>query len=117
MKKLIGIAFLALSAASLTACERYSGSCTFDASSAGYTYCEDFLGSEFNTSAAQSNCETAGGTYSLDACTTSGALGVCAVGDNPALNYSYTYYASGSGASATDLAVACGVAGGTFTAE
>jgi hypothetical protein len=96
-----------------------TGSCLFT-TDAGYDYCQDFLGTEYNSSAAENTCSVGNGTYSSSACSTVGALGVCAIGTGTADNYQYTYTLS-PGADAgsvptTTLESACGIAGGTFTA-
>jgi hypothetical protein len=96
-----------------------TGSCMFT-TDAGYDYCQDFLGTEFNSSAAQNTCSTGNGTYSSSPCSTAGALGVCAIGAGTADNYQYTYTLPAGDADAgsvttTTLRSACGIAGGTFT--
>jgi len=96
-----------------------TGSCLFT-TGAGYGYCQDFLGTEYNSSAAENTCSVGNGTYSSSACSTVGALGICAIGTGTADNYQYTYTLSpgedaGSVPTAT-LESACGIAGGTFTA-
>jgi hypothetical protein len=99
-----------------------SGSCVFP-SGAGYDYCKDYLGSEFNRSNAQNDCtngQPTVGTWSSGECSTAGALGFCSIWpDSTAINFTYTYTAvnDGSDAGATVLTAqsACGLAGGTFT--
>jgi hypothetical protein len=85
----------------------------------GYNYCQDFLGTEFNSSVAENTCTVGNGTYSSDSCSTAGALGVCAIGTGTADNYQYTYtLAPGSepgSVTMETLESACGIAGGTFT--
>ncbi|HZD32007.1 MAG TPA: hypothetical protein VE779_10155 [Candidatus Angelobacter sp.] len=88
---------------------------------AGYNYCEDFLGSDYNYSAAQNTCSLGNGTYSTSPCSTVGALGICAIGTGTGDNYQYTYTLPGGETDAgsvttTTLESACGIAGGTFTA-
>ncbi len=97
---------------------RGTGSCFFT-TDAGYDYCEDFLGTEFNYTAAENSCSLGNGTYSSSPCSMTGALGVCAIGTGTADNYQYTYTLS-AGADAgsvttTTLESACGIAGGIFT--
>jgi hypothetical protein len=110
---------LALPAAiglSLAACGGPVGSCQFT-TDAGYDYCEDFLGSEFNSSAAQNSCAGDSGTYSSNSCSAAGTLGTCAIGSGTADDCEYTYTSAGGEAvSSTALQSACGVAGGTFAA-
>jgi hypothetical protein len=114
-------AFLLALGLSLSACNG-SGSCVFP-TGAGYDYCKDYLGSEFNTSVAQNDCtngQPTVGTWSSGACSTAGALGFCTVwGYSTAINFRYTYTAvdDGSDAGATTLTVqtACGLSGGTFS--
>jgi hypothetical protein len=95
-----------------------AGSCLFS-TDAGYNYCQDFLGTEFNASAAENTCSVGSGIYSSNLCSTAGALGFCAVGTGTADNYQYTYtLAPGADAGSvptTTLESACGLAGGTFT--
>jgi hypothetical protein len=95
-----------------------TGSCLFT-TDAGYDYCQDFLGTEYNSSAAENACGTGGGTYSSSPCSTGAALGVCAIGTGTADNYQYTYTLSGGGSDAGSVTMtvesACGIAGGTFT--
>jgi len=113
------VALLSLAALPLSACGGAAGSCLFTQTAAsGYDFCEDFLGSEFNASAAQNACAGGDGAWSSDPCTTAGALGACAIGSGAADDFRYTYYAApgGSPPSAATLESACGVAGGTFTA-
>jgi hypothetical protein len=96
------------------------GSCLFT-TDAGYNYCEDFLGTEYNHTAAENACSTGNGAYSSSPCSMAGALGVCAIGTGTADNYQYTYTVpagesdAGSVTTAT-VESACGIAGGTFTA-
>jgi hypothetical protein len=96
-----------------------AGSCLFT-TDAGYNYCQDFLGTEYNSSAAENSCSVGKGTYSSSPCATAGALGVCAIGTGTADNFQYTYtLAPGSDAGSvttTTLESACGSAGGKFTA-
>lgn len=96
-----------------------AGSCLFT-TDAGYNYCQDFLGTEFNSSAAENTCSVGNGTYSSSPCSTAGALGVCAIGTGTADNYQYTYtLAPGADAGSVTtptLESACGIAGGSFTA-
>lgn len=102
--------------------ERTTGSCQY-ATTDGYDYCEDFLGDEYNQSVAQNACATGNGTWSPDACSTQGALGTCAVqiGTGDSQNVQYTYYPNGSSdagvATALTAETACGLAGGSFTAN
>ncbi len=95
-----------------------TGSCLFT-TDAGYDYCQDFLGTEFNSSAAENTCSVGDGTYSSSNCSTAGALGFCAIGTGTADNYRYTYTlspgADAGSVSMTTLEGACGIAGGTFT--
>jgi hypothetical protein len=111
---------LAVFGAGLSACAQ-TGSCQYMTSD-GYDDCEDFLGTEYNASVAQSTCATGNGTYSAGDCPTAGALGTCAVeiGSGAAQNVRYTYYPASSpdAGIATVLTVetACGVSGGVFTA-
>jgi hypothetical protein len=104
---------------SLSACSG-NGSCVFS-SDAGYDFCKDYLGSEFNSSVAQNDCGggiNGPGTYQSDVCPTAGALGFCTVwGNSTAINYRYTYTAAdgSGGVSTVTLLSACGVAGGTFS--
>ena len=101
----------------LSACAGAGGSCQLNATSAdGYVACEDYLGTEYNQGIGKNTCETAGGVYSSDPCSTAGALGSCLVFINTAQEYSYTYLPSGTGsASQVTLQSACGVAGGTYS--
>ena len=97
-----------------------TGSCLFT-TDAGYDYCENFLGSEYNYSVAQNTCSPGNGTYSSAPCSSTGALGICAIGAGTADNYTYTYTAANGGPDAglvalTTLETACGIAGGIFTA-
>lgn len=96
-----------------------AGSCLFT-TDAGYDYCEDYLGTEYNHTSAEFACSTGNGAYSTSPCSTAGALGVCAIGAGTADNYQYTYTVPGgeSGAgpvTTTTVESACGIAGGTFT--
>jgi hypothetical protein len=97
-----------------------TGSCLFP-TDAGYNYCEDFLGTEFNSSAAENTCSVGSGTYSSSPCSPTGALGVCAIGSGTADNYQYTYTLSAgvSDGTVTLMTVesACGIAGGAFTPD
>lgn len=97
-----------------------NGSCIFT-TDAGYDYCQDFLGTEFNASAAQNTCSLGNGTYSSSPCSLVGALGICAIGTGTADNYQYTYTLSAGAdpgsVTTTTLESACGIAGGTFTAN
>ncbi len=98
-----------------------TGSCLFT-TDAGYDYCEDFLGSEFNYTAAENTCSLGNGIYSSSPCSMSGALGVCAIGTGTGDNYQYVYTLAGGEADAgsvttTTLESACGIAGGTFTSR
>jgi hypothetical protein len=103
-------------AASLADCGGPVGSCLFT-TDAGYDYCEDFLGTEYNSSAAQNSCETGNGVYSSSDCTTAGALGTCLVGSGTADDFRYTYTPDGANSDAAlEVESACGLAGGTFTA-
>jgi len=96
-----------------------TGSCLFT-TDAGYDYCEDFLGTEYNHTAAENACSVGNGAYSSSPCSTAGALGVCAIGTGTADNFQYTYTVpageSGAGSvTTTTVESACGIAGGTFT--
>ncbi len=100
-----------------------NGSCVFS-SGAGYSYCKDYLGSDFNSSVAQNDCGGAmqgPGVYNSDSCPTAGAIGFCTVWpDSTAINYRYTYTAVDDGSdagtvSAAAVQTACGVSGGTFS--
>jgi hypothetical protein len=98
------------------------GSCLLTTPGAGYDYCKDYLGTEFNSSVAQNDCATNNGKYQSGACSTAGALATCSVGTGTANDYQYTYFAAGSSSDAGALSTvtlesACGVAGGTFTAH
>jgi hypothetical protein len=112
--------FLALSL-SMSACNG-AGSCVFP-SGAGYDYCKDYLGSEFNTSNAQNDCtngQAVPGTWNSSACSTAGALGFCTVwGYSTAINFRYTYSAandeSDAGLNTGVVETACGLSGGTFS--
>jgi hypothetical protein len=101
----------------MAACSGSAGSCLLTTSE-GYDTCEDFLGTEYNSSAAQNACGQGNGTYSSGPCSTAGALGICAVGSGTADDYRYTYTPAADGGFVfpTTLESACGVAGGTFTA-
>lgn len=107
----------------MSGCGGSVGSCLFTSTaSSGYGYCEDFLGTEYNSSAAQNTCSSGNGTYSSNACPTAGALGTCTVGEGTADDYRYTYLPAGGASDAgavstTVLESACGVAGGAFTAS
>ncbi len=97
-----------------------TGSCLFT-TDAGYDYCEDFLGTEYNYTAAQNTCRLGNGAYSSSPSSMAGALGVCAIGAGTADNYQYTYTLPGGGSDAVSVTTitlesACGIAGGTFTA-
>lgn len=99
------------------ACTGPTGSCLFT-SDAGYDCCEEFLGTEFNSSVAANNCAAGNGSYSPNPCSTAGALGTCEIGSGTADNYQYTYTPAGGAApSVTTIKSACGVAGGRFTAS
>lgn len=104
------------------ALDQSTGSCHYT-TSAGYDYCEDFLGTEYNQSVAQNTCATGNGTWSSSGCPSEGAIGTCAVeiGSGNAQNVRYTYHANSNSDAgpATMLTVetACGLAGGTFTAQ
>ena len=102
----------------VSACAGAGGSCLLDATSAdGYVICEDYSGTEFNQGIGKNTCETSGGVYSSDICSTKGALGTCVVFINAAQDYTYTYLPSGTGsASQITLQSACGTAGGTYSA-
>jgi hypothetical protein len=96
-----------------------TGSCLFTTGD-GYDYCEDFLGTEFNASAAENTCMDGDGGYASSPCSTAGALGVCFIGTGTAQDYQYTYTLSDGGSGAgpvttTTVESACGIAGGTFT--
>ncbi len=116
MNPLLLCAVPAVIGLSLAACGGPVGSCQVT-TDAGYDYCQDFLGTEFNSSAAQNTCEAGNGTYSSNDCSTAGALGTCFVGSGTADDYQYTYTPTG-GATVPQTTVesACGIAGGTFTA-
>jgi len=96
-----------------------AGSCLFT-TDAGYNYCEDFLGTEYNASAAENTCGVGEGTYSSSPCSTENALGFCAIGTGTADNYRYTYTlapgADKGSVTTTTLEGVCGIAGGTFIA-
>jgi hypothetical protein len=113
--------FLVLGLA-LSACGG-SGSCVFP-SGAGYDYCKDYLGSEFNRSNAQNDCtngQPTVGTWSSGPCSTASALGYCSLWpDSTAINFTYTYTASNDGSPGAPAGVgavqtACGISGGTFS--
>jgi len=95
-----------------------AGSCLFT-TDGGYDYCEDFLGTEYNSSAAENTCSTGNGAYSSSPCSMAGALGVCAIGTGTADDFRYTYTLPGGSdagsVTSTTLESACGIAGGTFT--
>jgi hypothetical protein len=100
-----------------------AGSCASPGSD-GYSLCEDFLGTDFNSEVGQSLCSNVIiGTWSGDACPTSEALGTCmvvpiATGDAQTVQYTYYPSPSSDAGAATSLTAetACGVAGGVFTA-
>jgi hypothetical protein len=102
-----------------------AGSCTYPGLD-GHDVCEDFLGTDYDSEVGQSLCSNViqSGTWSQDPCPTAGALGSCRVvpiGTGDARTVEYTYYASpvSDAGPATTLTAktACGVAGGTFTAN
>jgi hypothetical protein len=103
----------------LSACAGAGGSCLLSSTASdGYLICEDYSGTEYNQGIGKNSCETAGGVYSPDPCSTAGALGSCLVFINTAKEYAYTYLPSGTGsASQVTLQSACGVAGGTYSAN
>jgi hypothetical protein len=109
---------LVLAALSFSACQPV-GSCLFTTSD-GYDYCEEFLGTEYNGSAAQNTCEDEDGGYSQSPCSTVGALGTCGIGTGTADDIQYIYTAASGGSDAGPVTTlilesACGVAGGVFT--
>lgn len=100
------------------------GSCTAPAAN-GYVACEDYLGADDDSEVGQSLCANVTlGTWSQAPCPTAGALGTCLVvpiGTGDAQTRRYTYRASpdpdAGAATALTAETACGVAGGTFTAQ
>ena len=112
-------ALLAAVLLSLTACAGGGGSCLLNSTAAdGYVICEDYSGTQYNESVGENSCNTVGGVYSADACSAAGALGTCVIFINTAQDYTYTYLPSSSGsASQIILQSACGVSGGTYSAN
>ena len=115
--------FASIAACLLTtsAC-RDVGSCLYPAAG-GFAYCEDFLGNEYNQSVTQNTCSEGSGAWSAKPCSSAGALGTCTVPitAGQAQNVLYTYYARGDAttppATALTVETACGVSGGSFTAQ
>jgi hypothetical protein len=83
MKLWVRCALPVLLGLTTAACTGPVGSCLFT-SDAGYDYCEDFLGTEFNSSAAENSCATGNGAYASSPCSIDGALGTCLVGSGTA---------------------------------
>ena len=98
------------------ACRGSTGSCLINTPN-GYNACEDFLGTMYDPTAAQSNCDGAGGRWSPNACDDAAALGICdvVIGNGATQNVRYTYYANGDATTRT-VETVCGLAGGAFTA-
>jgi hypothetical protein len=89
-----------------------SGSCTV--SNAGFSYCINYSGSSYTTSAVQAVCTPAVGTYSSGACATGGA-GVCTFQKGTSTEYKWTF-ANGDAGAGVSLETTCTAAGGSFSA-
>lgn len=110
MKKFLALAALTLLAAGCGSAG--SGSCTV--STAGLSYCINYTGSSYTSTAVQAACPSSVGTYSSGACPAGGG-GTCTFGKGTAAEYKWTFSSADAGAGVS-LESVCTAGGGTFSA-
>jgi hypothetical protein len=92
-----------------------AGSCNVtNTAAAGYTFCINYIGSNYTSSAVQNACTQESGTYSSGACAT-GTSGSCDFQHGTASEYKWTYSIA-SDAGSVSLQSICATAGGTYSA-
>jgi hypothetical protein len=100
------LTFLATACGSSSSSSSGSGSCTV-ATPGAPTVCLAFSSSYGGTSAVQTACNAASGTYSSGDCTSSGRVGYCTVNYSMPGAATYTMTVNAYGDTCTNLATEC----------